>query len=94
MKPGELVGMLGRQVDHMAQLVDDRLREVSRESRTGRIVLRRSRLLLGTAVYGALETVSLMAASRGQHLTVLAAASRPCWMLQTRCVCRRFSSTG
>ncbi|MFL9938158.1 hybrid sensor histidine kinase/response regulator [Paraburkholderia graminis] len=68
MKPGELVGMLGRQVDHMAQLVDDLL-EVSRITH-GRIVLRREPLLLGTAVYGALETVSSMAASRGQHLTV------------------------
>ncbi|HEX7935715.1 MAG TPA: PAS domain-containing protein [Paraburkholderia sp.] len=68
MKTGELVGMLSRQVDHMAQLVDDLL-EVSRITH-GRIVLRREPLLLGTAVYGALETVSSMATSRGQHLTV------------------------
>ncbi|MEX3667582.1 PAS domain-containing hybrid sensor histidine kinase/response regulator [Paraburkholderia phenoliruptrix] len=64
----ELVGMLSRQVDHMAQLVDDLL-EVSRITH-GRIVLRREPVLLGTAIYGALETVSSMAASRGQHLTV------------------------
>jgi PAS domain S-box-containing protein len=67
-KSGELVGMLSRQVDHMAQLVDDLL-EVSRITH-GRIVLRREPLLLGTAIYGALETVSSMATSRAQHLTV------------------------
>jgi PAS domain S-box-containing protein len=68
LKAGELVGMLSRQVDHMAQLVDDLL-EVSRITH-GRIVLRREPLLVGAAVYGALETVSSMASSRGQHLTV------------------------
>lgn len=65
---GTLVGMLQRQVDHMAQLVDDLL-EVSRITH-GRIVLRREPVLLGTAVYAALETVSSMASLRAQHLTV------------------------
>ncbi|MBW0445747.1 PAS domain-containing hybrid sensor histidine kinase/response regulator [Paraburkholderia phenoliruptrix] len=77
MKSCELVGMLSRQVDHMAQLVDDLL-EVSRITH-GRIVLRREPVLLGTAVYGALETVSSMAASRSQHLTVTLPPA-PVWL--------------
>ena len=56
----------------MAQLVDDLL-EVSRITH-GRIVLRREPLLVGAAVYGALETLSSMASSRASTLPCAAPA--------------------
>ncbi|WP_250470157.1 MULTISPECIES: ATP-binding protein [unclassified Caballeronia] len=64
----ELVGMVRRQVDHLTRLVDDLL-DVSRITH-GRIKLRLTPLIVGSAVYGAVETVASMTSARKQNVTV------------------------
>lgn len=64
----ELVGMISRQVDHMTRLVDDLL-DVSRITH-GRIKLRLTPLIVGSSIYGAVETVASMTKARKQNVTV------------------------
>lgn len=62
------VGMVGRQVQHMARLIDDLL-DISRIS-LGKIVLRKAALNLGTVVQRAVDVVRPAIAERRQHLDV------------------------
>ncbi|WP_345815225.1 ATP-binding protein [Paraburkholderia sp. PREW-6R] len=64
----ELIDMMRRQVEHMTRIVDD-LVEVSRITQ-GRIVLQLEPVLVGTAVYHAVESVAAIAEARHQHLHV------------------------
>jgi signal transduction histidine kinase len=64
----ELINLMRRQVEHMTRIVDDLL-EVSRITQ-GRIVLQLEPVLVGTAVYHAVESVAAMAEARHQHLQV------------------------
>ena len=64
----ELIGLMQRQVEHMTHIVDDLL-EVSRITQ-GRIALKREPILVGTAVYHAVEAVAGMAQARSQHIHV------------------------
>ena len=57
-----------RQVEHMTHIVDDLL-EVSRITQ-GRIALKREPILVGTAVYHAVEAIAGMAQARSQRIHV------------------------
>ncbi|WP_250470182.1 PAS domain-containing protein [Caballeronia sp. GAFFF2] len=67
-RASDLVGMIHRQIDSMARLVDDLL-DVSRITH-GQIKLQRTPMLVGSAVYAALETVASMTTSRRQNVSV------------------------
>ncbi|OLL28202.1 hybrid sensor histidine kinase/response regulator [Burkholderia sp. SRS-W-2-2016] len=64
----ELIDLMRRQVEHMTRIVDDLL-EVSRITH-GRIVLQLEPVLVGTAVYHAVEAIAPMAEARQQQLQV------------------------
>ncbi|WP_244850858.1 PAS domain-containing protein [Caballeronia sp. SL2Y3] len=64
----DLVELMNRQVEHMTRIVDDLL-EVSRITQ-GRIALQREPVLVGTAVYHAVEAIANMVESRGQRIQV------------------------
>jgi PAS domain S-box-containing protein len=64
----DLVGLMRRQVDHMTRIVDDLL-EVSRITQ-GHITLKQEPIFVGSAVYGAVESVADMVESRQQRLDV------------------------
>ncbi|KMQ80466.1 Chemotaxis protein methyltransferase CheR [Candidatus Burkholderia pumila] len=64
----ELVSLMSRQVEHMTRIVDDLL-EVSRITQ-GRIALQLEPILVGTAVYHAVEAIAGMMESRAQHIAV------------------------
>jgi PAS domain S-box-containing protein len=64
----ELISLMRRQVEHMTRIVDDLL-EVSRITQ-GRIVLQLEPVLVGTAVYHAVEAIAAMAEGRRQQLHV------------------------
>ncbi|APA89963.1 PAS domain-containing protein (plasmid) [Paraburkholderia sprentiae WSM5005] len=64
----ELIDLMRRQVEHMTRIVDDLL-EVSRITH-GRIVLQLEPVLVGTAVYHAVEAIAAMAEARHQQLHV------------------------
>jgi signal transduction histidine kinase len=61
-------GVIERQVAHMARLVDDLL-DISRIT-TGKIVLRKQPVELGSAIEHALETCRPLLEARGHHLAV------------------------
>ncbi|WP_233857017.1 PAS domain-containing hybrid sensor histidine kinase/response regulator [Paraburkholderia sp. HD33-4] len=67
-RPHELINLMRRQVEHMTRIVDDLL-EVSRITQ-GRIVLQLEPVLVGTAVYHAVEAIAAMAEARHQQLHV------------------------
>jgi PAS domain S-box-containing protein len=64
----ELISLMSRQVEHMTRIVDDLL-EVSRITQ-GRIALQLEAILVGTAVYHAVEAIAGMVESRAQHIAV------------------------
>jgi signal transduction histidine kinase/ActR/RegA family two-component response regulator len=64
----ELISLMSRQVEHMTRIVDDLL-EVSRITQ-GRIALQLEPILVGTAVYHAVEAIAGMVESRAQHIAV------------------------
>jgi len=64
----ELIELMRRQVEHMTRIVDDLL-EVSRITQ-GRIALQTEPVLVGTAVYHAVEAIAGMVEARGQHIQV------------------------
>ncbi|MDR5737641.1 PAS domain S-box protein [Caballeronia sp. LZ016] len=66
--PQELIATMDRQISHLTRLVDDLL-EVSRITQ-GRIVLKREPILIGTVVYGAVESVAPQVQEQKQTLTV------------------------
>ncbi|SAL25234.1 PAS/PAC sensor hybrid histidine kinase [Caballeronia arvi] len=64
----ELIDLMRRQVEHMTRIVDDLL-EVSRITQ-GRIALQLEPILVGTAVYHAVEAIAGMIESRSQNIQV------------------------
>ncbi|WP_232316377.1 PAS domain-containing hybrid sensor histidine kinase/response regulator [Candidatus Burkholderia verschuerenii] len=64
----ELISLMSRQVEHMTRIVDHLL-EVSRITQ-GRIALQLEPILVGTAVYHAVEAIAGMVESRAQHIAV------------------------
>ncbi|WP_250455681.1 PAS domain-containing protein [Caballeronia sp. ATUFL_M2_KS44] len=64
----DLIELMRRQVEHMTRIVDDLL-EVSRITQ-GRIALKTEPVLVGTAVYHAVEAIAGMVESRKQHIQV------------------------
>ncbi|MFM0049473.1 PAS domain-containing hybrid sensor histidine kinase/response regulator [Caballeronia grimmiae] len=67
-RTSELVELMRRQVEHMTRIVDDLL-EVSRITQ-GRIALKTEPVLVGTAVYHAVEAIAAMVEARKQHIQV------------------------
>ncbi|WP_244817983.1 PAS domain-containing protein [Caballeronia sp. Lep1P3] len=65
---GDLIELMRRQVEHMTRIVDDLL-EVSRITQ-GRIALKTEPVLVGTAVYHAVEAIAGMVEARGQRIQV------------------------
>jgi PAS domain S-box-containing protein len=63
-----LIDLMRRQVEHMTRIVDDLL-EVSRITQ-GRIALQLEPILVGTAVYHAVEAIAGMVEARKQHIHV------------------------
>jgi PAS domain S-box-containing protein len=64
----DLVDLMQRQVEHMTRIVDDLL-EVSRITQ-GRITLKQEEILVGSAVYGAVEAIASMVEARAQQIEV------------------------
>ncbi|SAK44956.1 PAS/PAC sensor hybrid histidine kinase [Caballeronia hypogeia] len=64
----ELIDLMRRQVEHMTRIVDDLL-EVSRITQ-GRIALQLEPILVGTAVYHAVEAIAGMVEGRSQSIHV------------------------
>ncbi|GAB5095581.1 PAS domain-containing protein [Caballeronia sp. LP006] len=64
----EMIDLMRRQVEHMTRIVDDLL-EVSRITQ-GRIALQVEPILVGTAVYHAVEAIAGMVEARSQHIAV------------------------
>ena len=63
-----LIKLMRRQTEHMTRIVDDLL-EVSRITQ-GRIALQLEPILVGTAVYHAVEAMAASVEARGQHMHV------------------------
>ncbi|SAK66857.1 PAS domain-containing hybrid sensor histidine kinase/response regulator [Caballeronia ptereochthonis] len=66
--PRDLIDLMRRQVEHMTRIVDDLL-EVSRITQ-GRIALQLEPILVGTAVYHAVEAIAGMVEARSQTIQV------------------------
>ncbi|MBP0588554.1 PAS domain-containing protein [Paraburkholderia sp. LEh10] len=67
-RSADLVELMRRQTEHMTRIVDDLL-EVSRITQ-GRIALQLEPILVGTAVYHAVEAIAGSVETRGQHMHV------------------------
>ncbi|MBN3751661.1 PAS domain-containing protein [Paraburkholderia sp. Tr-20389] len=67
-RSASLIELMRRQTEHMTRIVDDLL-EVSRITQ-GRIALQLEPILVGTAVYHAVEAMAASVEARGQHIQV------------------------
>ena len=67
-RSADLIRLMRRQTEHMTRIVDDLL-EVSRITQ-GRIALQLEPILVGTAVYHAVEAMAASVEARGQHMNV------------------------
>ncbi len=67
-RSADLIELMRRQTEHMTRIVDDLL-EVSRITQ-GRIALQLEPILVGTAIYHAVEAIAASVEMRGQHMHV------------------------